>query len=411
MTSKSALPLLCILLCGTLPAMAQNATNSPYTRFGYGMQADRSFAAGRAMGGIGYGLRSSRQINPMNPASYTSMDSLTFLFDGGLTAQMSWFDDGSHRQHDFNGNVEYAAMQFPLHRQIAVSIGLLPYSFVGYAYSAPSQGDTRYTDRFDGSGGLNEVYGGLSVEPWKKRLSIGANISYMFGTITHNSVTNLTKTFYWRNRMRVHNIKYDFGVQYVHPLSRTDRLTLGAVYSPKRRLGTTVSHETSFREDFSTIVEGDTMRNAGFDIPDVYGAGLSYTKDYKMTLAADVSYRGWSKAQFYNRDGDFNDQIRVALGGEYIPNAFTRAYLQRVRYRAGLHYSNSYVKVNGSGYKEYGLTLGAGFPMLDNRSFLNASLEYIKVAPEQKGLINEQYLRFTVSYTFNEYWFFKRKVD
>ena len=130
-----------------------------------------------------------------------------------------------------------------------------------------------------------------------------------------------------------------------------------------------------------------------------------------MTLAADVSYRGWSKAQFYNRDGDFNDQIRVALGGEYTPNAFTRAYLQRVRYRAGLHYSNSYVKVNGSGYKEYGLTLGAGFPMLDNRSFLNASLEYIKVAPEQKGLINEQYLRFTVSYTFNEYWFFKRKVD
>ena len=375
------------------------------------MQADRSFAAGRAMGGIGYGLRSSRQINPMNPASYTSMDSLTFLFDGGLTAQLSWFDDGTYRQHNLNGNFEYAALQFPLHRQLAVSIGLLPYSSVGYAYTAPSQGDSHYTDQFSGSGGLNEVYGGLSVEPWKKRLSIGANISYMFGSISHNSVTNLTNRFYWRNKMRVHNIKYDFGLQYVHPLTKTNRLTFGAVYSPKLRLGTTVSDETSFSEDFSTVIEGDTIRNAGFDIPNVYGAGLSYTRDYKMILAADVSFRQWSKAQFYNRDGEFNDQIRVALGGEYIPNAFTRAYLQRIRYRAGLHYGNSYVKVNGGGYKEYGLTLGVGLPMLDNRSFLNASLEYVKVAPDHKGLIDEQYLRFTVSYTFNEYWFFKRKVD
>ena len=81
------------------------------------------------------------------------------------------------------------------------------------------------------------------------------------------------------------------------------------------------------------------------------------------------------------------------------------------RYRAGLHYSNSYLKVNGSGYKEYGATLGVGFPMLDNRSFINASFEYVKIAPDSKALINEQYLRFTVSYTFNEYWFFKFKQD
>ena len=161
-TSRSVLSLLLgILLCGALPMMAQNSTNSPYTRFGYGMQADRSFAAGRAMGGIGYGLRSARQINPMNPASYTGMDSLTFLFDGGISAQMSWFNDGTHRQRDLNGGFNYAAMQFPLHRRLAVSIGLLPFSSVGYNYTAPSQGDSRYTDLFSGTGGLNEIYGGM----------------------------------------------------------------------------------------------------------------------------------------------------------------------------------------------------------------------------------------------------------
>ena len=69
--------------------MAQNGTNSPYTRYGYGDLSNRSFGAGRSMGGVGIGLRSSKQINPMNPASYSSMDSMTFLFDFGASAQLS----------------------------------------------------------------------------------------------------------------------------------------------------------------------------------------------------------------------------------------------------------------------------------------------------------------------------------
>ena len=80
-----------ILIITQLSLKAQNNTNSPYTRFGYGELADRSFGAGRAMGGVGIGLRSSKQINPMNPASYSCMDSLTFLFDFGVAGQVSWF--------------------------------------------------------------------------------------------------------------------------------------------------------------------------------------------------------------------------------------------------------------------------------------------------------------------------------
>ena len=60
-----------ILLFSSTSMMAQNGTNSPYTRYGYGELANRSFGAGRSMGGVGIGLRSSRQINPMNPASYS----------------------------------------------------------------------------------------------------------------------------------------------------------------------------------------------------------------------------------------------------------------------------------------------------------------------------------------------------
>ena len=62
-----AFAFICVLI------MAQNNTNSPYTRYGYGDLGDHSFGAGRAMGGVGIGLRSPLQVNPLNPASYSCM--------------------------------------------------------------------------------------------------------------------------------------------------------------------------------------------------------------------------------------------------------------------------------------------------------------------------------------------------
>ncbi|MDR3260798.1 MAG: outer membrane protein transport protein [Tannerella sp.] len=406
-----------ILIGIQVSLVAQNSTNSPYTRYGYGALADRSFGAGRSMGGVGYGLRTSKQINPMNPASYSSMDSLTFLFDVGASIHFSWFDDGLNKQKNLNGNLEYIAMQFPLHKRLAMSAGVLPYSYVGYDFGTLNTGEVTYSDKFSGTGGLNEVYVGLSLDIWKKRLSLGANISYLFGDIDHRSVSALSianstaNDVYTMKKVNVHNMKYDLGVQYTHPLSKTERVTVGLAYSPEIRLKTTSYDLIGFNSSFTSILQADTAWNRGFDLPHSIGAGFSYTKDYKMVLAADVSYQGWSQAHFFDKKDAFRDRIKVAVGGEFIPNNFTRLYLNRVRYRAGLHYSNSYLQIKGVGYNEYGACAGVGFPMLDNRSFINASLEYVKVVPDTKALINEQYFRLTVSYTFNERWFLKMKMD
>ncbi|MDR2765164.1 MAG: outer membrane protein transport protein [Tannerella sp.] len=398
--------------------VAQNSTNSPYTRYGYGMLADRSFGAGRSMGGTGYGLRSSRQINPMNPASYSCMDSLTFLFDAGASMHFSWYNDGTNRQKNINGNLEYFALQFPLWKnRIAMSAGMLPYSHVGYDFWTVSESDGTYPEHFSGTGGLNEVYIGLAWELWKKRLSVGANISYMFGNIDHRSTMPLSginttaNDVYTMKQVNVHNLKYDFGLQYTHPVSKTERITLGVAYSPHMRLKTTSYDKVAFDQTFTQIFTADTTWNRGFDLPHSLGVGLSYVKDNKLMLAADVTYQSWSQAKFSNRTNEFDDRIKVAAGGEYIPNNFTRLYLNRVRYRAGVHYSNSYEKFKGSGYTEYGACVGAGFPMLDNRSFINTSFEYVRIVPGTKALISEQYFRITISYTFNERWFAKLKLE
>ncbi len=116
--------LLTILLPGV--AIAQNNTNSPYTRYGYGQLADQSFANSKAMGGIAYGLRDGSHINPLNPASYTAIDSLTFLFDGGFSMQNTNFSSEGTKLNAKNSSFDYIAMQFRLHQRVAMSIGLLP---------------------------------------------------------------------------------------------------------------------------------------------------------------------------------------------------------------------------------------------------------------------------------------------
>ena len=122
---------------------------------------------------------------------------------------------------------------------------------------------------------------------------------------------------------------------------------------------------------------------------------------------------------FDNEKGQFKNRTRVAAGAEFIPRYDNRNYLGRIRYRAGFHYSNSYLRVSrseengykGHGYNEYGASVGFGLPLIDNRSLVNLSFEYVKIRPELRTMIDEQYFRFTVNYTFNELWFFKRKVD
>ena len=306
---------------------AQNNTNSPYTRFGYGELADRSFGAGRAMGGVGIGLRSSKQINPMNPASYSCMDTLTFLFDFGASGQVSWFYDGTNKQRQLNGNVEYIALQFPITRRLAVSVGLLPFSHVGYEFGETrTENGLSWGESFSGSGSLSDLYLGAAFDIWKKRLSVGMNAGFLFGNITHyrnllfpsaSGADDVNRS----QRYEVRDLKLDFGVQYTHPLSKTESLTFGFTFSPAMKLNTTMYDiQVVGGSTASGYTRNDTITNYRYDIPNSYGAGVSYVKENRLTLAADFLYENWADAHFDNEIGQFKNRTRVAAGAEFIPN-------------------------------------------------------------------------------------------
>ena len=397
-----------ILVIISCKIFAQNSTNSPYTRYGYGAVADKAFISQRGMGGIGYGLRNSQMINPMNPASFSSVDSMTFMFDFGITGQIAWFSDALNKERKFNGNLEYLALQFPVARKMGVGFGFEPTSYVGYNYADTSRlpvDDGLIQNIYSGRGGLNRVYGVLSYD-FANRLSFGVKLSYLFGDISHsrfvtfNSANNYNTN--WADTIRASGLLYDFGVQYHKSVGKFKTLTIGAVYSPKIRFGAEVMTGIFRLNSSGSIIDNQysVSRDSVFEMPESYGLGFSYNQLGRLTVGADILFQKWADVKYYDQTNAFNNRLKINAGGEYIPNRTASNPMKKLRYRGGVYFADSYIKIRDSKYNEYGANLGLGIPMPDKRSFLNVAFEYSLVRPESKTLIDEQYFIIVIRQVF-----------
>ena len=93
MKKKFSIFILQFIFCSVI-VHSQTATNSPYSQYGLGILSEQSLGFNRAMSGLSYGVRNSSQVNFANPASYSSVDSLTMLLDICFSFQINCFKDG-----------------------------------------------------------------------------------------------------------------------------------------------------------------------------------------------------------------------------------------------------------------------------------------------------------------------------
>lgn len=411
--------LLLFLLLMAGVAHAQNNTNSPYTRYGYGQLTDPGSGNSKAMGGVAYALRDKYHVNFANPASYSAVDSLTFMFDGGIGFQNTNFSNGQVKMNVHNSSIDYLTMQFRAAKWCGISLGVLPYSNVGYSFGE-YQEDENYpnnstTVTYSGEGGLHQVYLGAGFKIFKN-LSVGANVSYLWGDITRTRAQSFTANSSANGQtttmnLAVRSYKLDFGLQYTQQLAKNHQLTLGAVFSPGHDLKNTSYVQDVLGSSSSTasVVVKDTA--ATYGIPTTFGAGIAYTYADRLTIAADVAIEKWADVKYMNASDVFCDRSRIALGAEYVPNPLGRNYLSHVKYRMGAYYSNPYYKIDGErAAKEYGLSAGFGLPIPRTRSVLSLTAQYVKIQGNQASFLDENTLRICVGFTFNERWFFKSKV-
>ena len=268
---QTLIVLLLMVLSGE--AVAQNNTNSPYTRYGYGQLADQGSSNSKAMGGVAYALRDKYQINFANPASYTAVDSLTFIFDGGVSLQNTNLSNGTLKQNAKNSSFDYITMQFRASRWAAISIGLLPYANVGYnmgEYETIENSTESYSKQYSGEGGLHQLYVGAGFKIFKN-FSIGANISYLWGDVTRttsesfpSSTTNFPFTI--QTNVGIRSYKLDFGAQYTQTFGKKHSMTLGVVYSPGHNLNNS-AYELRVTGNSSSATSSQKDIVADFGIP------------------------------------------------------------------------------------------------------------------------------------------------
>ena len=410
-------------------AFAQNGTNSPYSQYGYGDLTNQSVGFNKGMNGVGLAMRKGNEVNPLNPASYSAVDSLTMIFDGGLYGESANFKENNKTANRKTGGFDYFSTLLRLFRNVGLSAGVMPYSNVGFDYAEKSKqklGDETLTVErsYSGSGGFSQIYLGMG---WRilKPLSVGFNAAYLFGDIRkeiEEGVSTEANYLFREYEVSVSSYKLDFGIQFEQPIGKNDLLTIGATFSPGHSLKADPTCRMIMTS--SLITRSDTTSftiTDGLKIPTSFGVGLAYTHASKLRVGADFHLQKWgsmsfpsfSNSDYVLKEGLLKDRYQVNVGAEFMPNPMSRRLFGHIRYRIGAGYTTPYYNINGqNGPKDLSVSLGLGIPIANsynNRSILNISGQWVRRTAD--NLLSENMFRICIGLTFNERWFAKWKVE
>jgi long-subunit fatty acid transport protein len=408
-----------VCLFFSLASLAQEGTSSPYSFFGIGDVRFKGTTEMRSMAGIGV-EQDSIHINLDNPASFAGLKLTTFAVGGSYNTNQlkTTSESASTRRSTF----DYLAVGLPIGK-FGLGFGIIPYSSVGYKIESISQNSTENSVRLDGKGGVNKVFVGLGYKI-NPKWSIGADAHYSFGKIETTSLEFKsgipigTREF---NNADLSGINFNIGLMYQTKINTKLNAYTSFNYAIESKLKSvttrnisTVQYDSNF--NLLTIDAADelvTPTTLKFPTNLTFGAGLGESR--KWLVGAQVSVRAAATiASAYNslNNVSYEGAQKISIGGYFIPNfnSFT-SYFKRVVYRAGLRYEKTGLVVNSQSIKDFGLTLGLGFPVTGSFSNVNFGFEIGKKGTTSSNLVQENYANFSMSLSLNDKWFEKRKFN
>ncbi|HUN67018.1 MAG TPA: hypothetical protein VMW43_13075 [Bacteroidota bacterium] len=398
------------------PVSARNG-GSGYSRYGIGDLQYGLTSGLLGMAGSGLAVVSASSINGENPADWTSISRVRISFTGLYEG---------YKSSDYESSGYFSTMRFsglmiaiPLVSSsgITFTAGVNPYSNVNYNISIPTTlGGYDYVLQYLGEGGISQGTMGVSWRPGAA-LSLGAKLDYYFGTLRHSvtqmfagnppqyttaadlrstSMTGLGSTFgaTFRGLGDLLHIPAGHTLSLAAAVSTTSWLTA----SDERYYVYTTSYTS-----YDTLISPDRK----FKLPVRIAGGISYQGD-RWTVAADYYTQPWSQAL---DDGTpltgIRDCSRWSFGGEYTPKTENNSpFLQRLTYRAGFFYQQSYYDINGTGVNEAGGAAGCSVPVFSD-SKLGLALSYSVRGTTDQLMQKDHIIRFSLSLDIGELWFIK----
>jgi hypothetical protein len=421
----SAIFLLSFLIA--ISVTAQKQVNSPYARFNLGTLEPAASFKSLGMGGLGVGIKSGSSIFFANPASYSGIDTNSFIFDMGVDYGIVGLSDGTKHFKSDDMNFDHLIMGFPIAKGFGFSAGIVPVSS-GYYKLQESVLKTdanydpilgQYSSIHLGDGGLNNLFIGTGIKV-TKNLSLGVNMTLLFGQLKRSyQVTFDDYSYVYNNseveRIEMHGINLNYGLHYTANLKNDLFFTAGITYENSKKYKTSYI-DLSYRytafgtRDTISYVSNDSSKTF---IPGTFAAGFSFGKLNKLTAGFDFVYTRWSKSTIPGPRSYAADTKTFKFGLEYVPDRLSNySLLKRLEYRIGGHTGNTYLVINGEQVNEIGASFGLGIPMRRSRSRTNLFIDFTRRSGS--GLATkhiEDFYTMGASLNLWEIWFLKRKYD
>lgn len=406
---------------------------SPYSMFGIGDMRTAGTAQERSMGGVSYALRDPFSINMANPAALSGAPTQSFLFAAGVEGVNSYLRTSTMSTSNNAVNLGYIGVKFPISKGLGFGFSLSPYSSVGYSIRKIDKrqevieniGNINYL--YTGKGDIGQYKMGFGWQLFKG-FSIGANFIYYLGTLNHDVEIetnpyvsdNLYASIHKQENIKFNKPSFEASFQYQIRLTETSSITIAGVFQPK--INQKINIDYLVTSDMGMFLDTLTNNNnkQNFSFPQKIAGGIAYT-DSRFTVSLDYTNEDFSQsfAGYMLEDNVmYKAKNTYSFGFEFIPNRHEydiRKYYNRVSYRAGVRYSDSYYTYEGKDIDELAITIGLGIPFNPSKysgiAGINVGLEYAVRGTTNYGLIQTHYLNFFVDvYLFSRtQWFVRHK--
>lgn len=417
--------ILLVITAFSIHSFAQTGINSPYSRYGLGqLYSENLNTVSMSMGGLGIGIHNPTVLNPLNPASYGSLDSSSFLFEVGVSANMTTLKTTTLTESGYDATLSYIFAGFPITNWWRSGIGIMPFSKIGYnvevLIEVPDFSDVAHS--FSGDGGLNKVFWGNGFNI-TKNFRAGIDVTYLFGQSSRTSMIYYPDSVYIlgtkvEKTVRVGDFIMDYGIQYDFNLSEKTQATVGLTFANKFNLSSKFSYisktisggQNGDVETVKDTIEYRPEEKGNIVLPSKYGFGVVVKNEGRWLVGADFEWQQWEQFEVLDVKDSLINSFRVALGGEFTPKHTNISSLfKRITYRGGVRYNQSYLSFYGKPINEFGISFGLGFPLKNSKTGIDFGVEMGRRGTTDNNLIQENFVNFSLGISIQEQWFQKRK--
>lgn len=414
-------------------------SGTPYSAYGFGTLAGSTQTVQAMMGGVGTAVADPYGLSIANPASYPFLGHT--IFESGIAVRNVRYESANTRSNGRGARMQGLTLGVPFGKgRWGLGMGVSPVSSVNYSIKGTSTVDSKTVNMlYTGQGGLDRAFLGLGYLVWQSndtlsrgsKLSIGANVDYVFGSVEQQSKAYYpTGSGYYNssvsNSLILRSPASVVGLQFAGDLvdkhkaqarmnarkeaalardrkEEMDHLNAGLdpaarkpVRIPKRageairyRIGLSAELPVSMSARYTAVANNFVISATGVEFPrdsSLFIDNAAGTVEMPLLLSVGFAlqtsrwmvsvehrYRDWSRSALlvdgYEPTGQLVEARSYSLGASFRPAGEDRGnFWKGTIYRAGLRYADDYIMVNNTTFNQVGLSVGLSMPLMSATS-------------------------------------------